>query len=129
MYAARLAPLLASILILLASTGAAEPRTFESGIFTRDQAKAGEEPFEQHCGTCHEPDYFEAVFRAWSGESLASFFDVMAATMPQSNPGSLSNPDYVGILAYILDENDFPRGEEALSPYARGFDEITVVGP
>ena len=53
----------------------------------------------------------------------------MAATMPQSNPGSLGNPTYVGILAYILDENDYPRGEQALSEYARGFDEITVTAP
>ena len=127
--AARLAPLLAIMLMALATTVAAEPRTFESGIFTRDQAKDGEEPFEEHCGTCHEPEYFEGVFKAWNGESLASLFDVMAATMPQSNPGSLSNPDYVGILAYILDENDYPRGDETLSPYARGFDEITVTAP
>ena len=129
MSAARRLSILATVLVGLSSAAGADPRTFESGIFTRDQAKAGEEPFEQHCGTCHEPEYFEGVFRAWSGESLASLFDVMAATMPQSNPGSLSNPDYVGILAYILDENDYPRGDEPLSEYARGFDEITVVGP
>ena len=76
----------------------------------------------------HEPEYFEDVFRSWQGVPLADLFDVMAATMPQSNPGSLTNPEYVGILAYILDENDYPRGE-GLNEYALGFDEITVTAP
>lgn len=103
-----------------------EPRAFADGVFTKAQAKAGEDLFDDHCGSCHEPEYFREVFGAWAGEPLASFFDVMAATMPQSNPGSLQNAEYVRILSYILDENDFPRGETALSEYARGFDEITV---
>ena len=107
----------------------AEPRALDAGVFSKSQAKAGEDMFDEHCGTCHDTDYFEDVFKAWSGEPLADLFDVMAATMPQSNPGSLSNPEYVGILAYILDENDYPRGEEGLSEYARGFDEITVTVP
>lgn len=115
--------------LLAAASASAEPRSFDDGVFTRAQAKGGEDMFEEHCGTCHEPDYFEDVFKAWSGEPLADLFDVMAATMPQSNPGSLTNPEYVGILAYILDENDYPRGEEGLSEYARGFGEITVTAP
>lgn len=107
----------------------ASAKTFDDGVFTRAQAKDGEDLFDAHCGTCHETDYFRPVFGAWAGESLASFFDVMAATMPQSNPGSLANADYVRILSYILDENDFPRGDEPLNEYARGFDAITVSAP
>ena len=117
------------VLLILAGGVHAGPRALDGGVYTRAQAKAGEDLFEAHCGTCHEPEYFKGVFRAWAGEPLADLFDVMAATMPQSNPGSLGNPTYVGILAYILDENDYPRGEQALSEYARGFDEITVTAP
>ena len=120
---------LTALLLTLAAGAHAEPRALDGGVYTRAQAKAGEDLFEAHCGTCHEPEYFEGVFKAWAGEPLADLFDVMAATMPQSNPGSLGNPDYVGILAYILDENDYPRGDEALSEYARGFDEITITAP
>ena len=128
-----MSPKAASLVLALGLTAtaaaAAEPRSFDDGVFSKAQAKAGEDMFEEHCGTCHETDYFEGVFKAWSGEPLADRFDVMAATMPQSNPGSLLNAEYVGILAYILDENDYPRGDEALSEYARGFDEITVTAP
>ena len=115
--------------MLITSLAGAEPRTLASGVYTRDQASIGEDLYDAHCATCHEPDYFQGVFRSWSGVALDELFDVMAGTMPQSNPGSLLNAEYVQIFSYILEENDFPAGEGALSIYGLGFDEIMVVAP
>lgn len=104
-------------------------RTLGDAIYTREQARSGEALFGKHCRRCHGPDYFTPVLRAWDGERLDAFLNVMSATMPQSNPGSLPLPDYVQILAYILDENDFPDGEEPLDDWGRGLDGIVITAP
>ena len=47
--------------------------------------------------------------------------------MPQDNPGGLWGEEYAAILAYILDENDFPTGTEALD--AGALTDIRVTAP
>jgi mono/diheme cytochrome c family protein len=114
------------------TTGAdarADAKTLADAIYTRDQARSGKALFRRHCRACHGPEYFRPVFQAWEGQRLDEFVDVMSATMPQSNPGSLPLPDYVQILAYILDENDFPDGEEPLDDWGRGLDAIVITAP
>jgi hypothetical protein len=34
--------------------------------------------------------------------------------MPQTNPGSLSDRDYIDIISYLLEANDFPAGKGEL---------------
>lgn len=114
----------------LAPAGAtAEPRDFTSGVYTEAQAEAGEDVYEAHCETCHDTDYFDEVFRTWNGVALGELFGVLAATMPQSNPGSLRDEEYLQAIAYILAEHDFPAGDRELSPYGGVLDEITVTAP
>jgi hypothetical protein len=47
--------------------------------------------------------------------------------MPQDNPGGLWGEEYAAILAYILEENDFPAGAEALDRGALA--DIRVIAP
>jgi mono/diheme cytochrome c family protein len=102
--------------------------TLDDGVYTEDQAETGEDLFEAHCGTCHETDYFEDVLRAWNGVAFTELFDVTAGTMPQSNPGSLLDDQYLAIFAYILAENDYPEGEATLKRWGAP-EEIVVVAP
>ncbi|HSG91336.1 MAG TPA: cytochrome c [Pseudomonadales bacterium] len=115
--------------VLTAGTAQAEARTLADAVYSKAQAKVGRELYESHCATCHETDYFDGVFRAWSGETVATLFDVMAGTMPQSNPGSLRDQEYLDVLAYILKENDFDAGDEALGSDAVPLDEVRIVHP
>lgn len=128
----RLRPLARTLACLLTAAlpGAAlAERTLESGVYSADQAIAGAKLFQANCATCHEPGYFRNVFPAWRGETLASLFDVMAGTMPQSSPGSLRDAEYVDVLTYILSATGYPAGDAPLDIDAGDLDEITIVGP
>jgi hypothetical protein len=78
---------------------------------------------------CHDRRYFEPVLRSWDGRTLGMLFETMSSTMPQTNPGMLPRSTYVDILAYILDENDYPDGESELDYRGGELDGIVIAQP
>lgn len=83
---------------------------------------AGEQPtspswetFNQHCSSCHGPDGGGYIGPAIIGAEAAltsygsaqGLFDYISATMPQSQPGSLSSEAYRELLTLLLIENNF----------------------
>ena len=70
--------------------------------------------------------YFRPVFKAWSGQSLGTFFLVMNASMPESNPGSLHIEEYTDILAYMLSLSRYSAGENKLSSSTEYLNSITI---
>ncbi|HEX7720199.1 MAG TPA: cytochrome c [Woeseiaceae bacterium] len=114
-------------LLLLASAGAlADPRTINDGIYTDEQAKAGEQLYAQHCLTCHDKKYFRPVLKVWDGQPLGILYTIMSASMPESNPGALPRKEYVEILAYILSLNRYPSGDSELGYEDGMLDDITI---
>jgi mono/diheme cytochrome c family protein len=122
----RIGPTLALLTVALCATVSAEPRTTNDGVYSKDQAKIGEQIYKDHCLMCHDKKYFRPVFQAWDGQSLGIMFTVMSAAMPESNPGSLPLQDYVDILAYILSLNRYAAGDTALSNENDALNEITI---
>lgn len=117
-----------AVCLLLGGIGvtAAEPRTINDGVYTDQQARAGEKLYEQHCLTCHDKKYFRPVLKVWDGQPLGILYTIMSASMPESNPGALPRDEYVDILAYILSLNRYPSGDTELD-YADGrLDDITI---
>ena len=104
----------------------AEPRTTNDGIYTREQAKTGEQLYKDQCIACHDKKYFRPVFKAWDGRTLGLLFTVMSTSMPESNPGALPRRDYVDILAYILKLNRYKDGDGELDYRDGILDEITI---
>ncbi len=51
----------------------------------------------------------------WEGRSLGELFTKMSTEMPTDQPGSLSRQSYAAILAFILQSNEFPAGDNELS--------------
>ena len=45
----------------------------------------------------------------------AGLLDVIANTMPQSDPGSLKPAEYAAVTAYIMQQNGYPAGTAALA--------------
>ena len=100
------------------------------GVFTEAQAKRGQAVYPGPCGTCHgrrlngapddpdmrsTPPLARAKFlRDWEGRSLATLFEYTRATMPESNPGSLTDEEYVDVIAYMLSVGGMPEGDDAL---------------
>ena len=103
----------------------AEP-TINDKIYTKKQAKIGQKLYKEHCLACHDKKYYFPVLKAWDGESLGLFYTVMSATMPESNPGSLPDKDYVDILAYILSISRYPSGANNLEYRIDKLNDITI---
>ena len=98
-----------------------------SGVFTAAQAKRGNDAYQASCSGCHGSDLHatdaEAVdltgpaFRVkWNGKTLAERFETIRDTMPLGNGNSLGDKTYIDILAFILQSNDFPPGNQELVP-------------
>ena len=98
-----------------------------SGVFTAAQAKRGDEAYQASCSSCHGSNLVatdaEAVdltgpaFRAkWSGKTLEERFEKIRDTMPLGNANTLGGKTYMDILAFILQFNDFPPGNQELVP-------------
>ncbi|MDH5311059.1 MAG: cytochrome c [Gammaproteobacteria bacterium] len=109
-----------------ASAAIPESLTVNDRVFTKDQAENGEALYEVNCIACHDKKYFRPVLKAWEGQPLGVLFNVMSASMPQSNPGALPDKDYVDILAYILSQSRYPAGDSELSVENGALDNITI---
>jgi PQQ-dependent dehydrogenase (methanol/ethanol family) len=93
------------------------------GAFSPAQATQGKATYSaQQCALCHgenmrgsagAPALADPGFRAaWQGRSLGALFDCMKSTMPPGRAGTLSDKDYVHLLAAILQANGVTPGAE-----------------
>src|SRR5688572_20136154 len=106
-------------------------------LYTAAQAQAGAMVFARNCATCHGSALEGGIGPGLKGvafgeravaQSLTaqSLLDVVAYTMPQSNPGSLKPEDYNAVVAYVLQQNGYPAGATALAPNAPGIKETRI---
>ena len=118
---------LSLLLLLAASVAHAQGPSIWSGVFTAAQAKRGDEAYQASCAGCHGSDLHatdaEAVdltgpaFRAkWNGKTLEERFETIRDTMPLGNAKTLGDKTYLDILAFILQSNDVPPGNQELVP-------------
>ena len=112
------------------------------GVFTEAQARRGQAVYSGPCGSCHghtlngapdDPDMLPTpplarakFLRDWDGRSLATLFAYTRATMPESNPGFLSEEEYVDIIAYMLFVGGMPPGRDELQPDLRSLARIVI---
>lgn len=106
-------------------------------LFTADQATAGAAVYQQSCASCHggglegvsAPALKGAAFGDMAtaqGLTADSLLEVTAASMPQSDPGSLKPDDYNAVVAYILQQNGYPAGATPLAPHANGLKDAKI---
>ena len=110
------------VALLSVSTSALAAQTADSAAVTApvygvDQANGGAATYQAFCISCHDDGYHTAAkFRQkWSGRSVYELFTTLRATMPDDNPGGLSNDDYIRVIAYILKQNGVRPGTDSLA--------------
>ena len=54
--------------------------------------------------------------REWDGRSLATLFTYTRQTMPEDNPGSMTDQEFVDVIAYMLSFGGMPAGDDELPP-------------
>ncbi|MDH4048134.1 MAG: hypothetical protein OEW68_13925 [Gammaproteobacteria bacterium] len=122
----RLVPATLVLALTVCRVGAADGLTTNDAVYSKDQAKIGEQLYKDHCMLCHDKKYFRPVFKVWEGKSLGTMNSVMNTSMPQTNPGSLPLKDYVAILAYMLSLNRYPAGDGPLPNDQEALDAIVI---
>jgi len=94
-----------------------EPLSILEGIYTEEQALRGKQIFDRICIECHQPAQLKAArfLRRWSGKTVGVLFDTVSSTMPEKNPGSLTNEQYADVLTYVLQLNGAPAGSAEMA--------------
>ena len=96
------------------------------GYYTRSQADAGKDVFQKVCAICHGNRLQGGAGPALAGKQFLSvsqfqevtaayFYHFMSTHMPLTNPGSLSQTQYLNIMAYFLESNGYAAGSHPLT--------------
>jgi mono/diheme cytochrome c family protein len=95
--------------------------------FTADQVTSGSDIYSDRCVQCHGDKLDNGEFggaplngkyfkQHWAGGSVAALIGYMKAKMPPDRPGSLTDKNYADLAAFLLDNNDYPKGDKELPP-------------
>lgn len=95
-----------------ASAQAAPP----PALYNPAQAAPGAQLYNQHCAMCHGQPTQGWLFSSQKVTHLrlGDIFSIMTTRMPFNNPASLTHTQYEDIMAYILKQNGYPAGANAL---------------
>ena len=111
-----LLPLLLATASIGAQTNGAPERP-AVGAYTEDQAARGDTVYRAVCAACHTTSYHtDEQFRFnWFGRTVYDLFKTLKTTMPEDNPGGLTDDEYARVIAYILKLNGFAAGTDSLA--------------
>src|SRR5438067_64399 len=111
-------------LLALLATVMAAARTTADGVYTGAQAQRGQAAYADRCASCHRADLGgfsgpplkgDLFMDRWREFNLSVLYGLIKNTMPATAPGTLTEENYLDILAYILQTNDLPGGASALT--------------
>ena len=131
--------ILIAALLLFGAEANAQQVTINDGIFTLEQAQAGETIYARDCAACHGanlgggegagPLIGSAFLDKWSATPLSALYTLTSLTMPVVNPNGLSEQQYHQVLAYILLANGYPAGDRALTGGTLGLTQVELAAP
>jgi mono/diheme cytochrome c family protein len=130
---ARAIAVLGLIFFAAVGSGQTRPANVLGGVFTEEQAEAGEQVYSAICAACHEGDEPEAAppkgsefVERWREAPLSFLYSFLRTKMPGDKPGALSESTYIDVMAYLLRVNGYPIGAAKLT--ADKIHDIVLVG-
>src|SRR3569832_64038 len=95
--------------------------------FTADQVTRGSDIYAERCVQCHGDKLDNGEFggaalngsvfkKHWNGGAVSALIAFMKAKMPPDRPGSLTDQSSADLAAFLLDANDYPKGDKELPP-------------
>jgi mono/diheme cytochrome c family protein len=113
---------LVGVFVMTGHAGQARP--LSAGVYSAAQAKRGEQVYTDTCRSCHGKD-LEGLegptltgtefMTNWAGLPVSDLVQKIQNTMPQDNPGTLSQQQATDVTAYILQTGKLPPGQADLS--------------
>jgi len=110
-----------------AAMPAASGPSLQDGVYSETQAERGFIVFRDTCSGCHGAGEFRGddfMFN-WEGSSVGRLFRYVSRTMPDDEPGSLPQQEYVDVVSYILQLNSYPAGASELTADEDVLDALT----
>jgi mono/diheme cytochrome c family protein len=114
---------LAGCLLLTSVTLLAGPQTVSSGVYTTEQAAAGEVLYYDQCAECHGDDLGGierapaliggAFVDSWKGKPLRALLEQIE-NMPPDEPPVVAGTEAVEVLAFLLYAVGIPSGPTPL---------------
>lgn len=104
----------------------AAQKSTNDAVYSKVQADSAKAQFEKICAECHPfteagkkkpkdvPLGGETFFDNWTGRSLGDLTTTIALTMPNDGSAVVSEEEARHLVAYILQQNDFPAGAKPL---------------
>ena len=107
-----------------------------SGVYAAAQADRGKAAYARHCSRCHGDDPANSrnplsggrFAEHWESRTLADLFHRMRDTMPPGEAFTVGEADKLDVLAYLLQQNGFPRGLTELPSDADALATIQITG-
>jgi mono/diheme cytochrome c family protein len=109
--------------LLSCATLAAGSKSVWSGVYTEQQAQAGEKVYYDRCATCHgddlggiekAPALTGGSFReSWHGKTLRKLLERIES-MPPDEPKVVAGAEAINVLAFLLQASEMPSGSSAL---------------
>ena len=128
----RVSLLLTVVLSLEIAYVSAQDRTADQGVYTSAQAARGAAVFDAHCVFCHREGGTSPVLagerfsKSFADSTLQAVFTTIQTTMPREAPGSLTEKEYVDVVAHLLKLNGYPDGMTELA--AAGLVDVKIPG-
>lgn len=127
----------ASLALALAIVpAAAQEATSADGIYALEQAERGVEVYANNCAACHAdnmtgtpggPGIAGSRFKAlWAKKSVGELYTKIHDTMPAGMGGSLTEEEYLDVVAYILQTNKFAPGDTAMTADIEALNAVTI---
>ncbi len=124
-----------ALALLFAANPSSVAQQLSQAEYQTAQAERGAALYRQQCAACHLPDlqgFFEAVALRdsafvdnWRNRAPAEMLDLLQRTMPTQAPGSLSDEEYLDLIAFLLQANGVASGATAL---AANSDTVLFIG-
>ena len=122
--------------VLFAQAAASSTR---DGVYTAEQAGQGKVLYQKQCASCHGnaleghgknvPLAGDVFLDKWTDQTMADLFMKTNATMPASDPRTLTPDETSRVLAYILSMNKFQPGKNPLPTDPDGLGAIHIAKP
>ena len=96
----------------------------QPALFTAAQAKAATALYQEQCGDCHSMNLTggtgpaltgDGFWASWNRKTARNLYSRILTSMPQGNPGGLTEKEVLYLMAYILQGNGYVAGETPLS--------------
>jgi mono/diheme cytochrome c family protein len=117
---------------LTAAAAAQEPapatRSTMAGVYTAEQATAGEKTYGNICTGCHNlgSQSGSTFSTKWKGRPLFDLYEQISEKMPEDDPGSLTPAESAQVVAYLLKANGNPAGSQPLPTDAAELKKILI---